>query len=103
MISRSHYQIKKNIQNLTPKEIKRWNIMKKIACFKALIAIYNQSMSLYNIYEQRVNKDKATVLMKEWIKATRRYSRVPEMLHIANSIERKLDHITNYFISRHNN
>ena len=103
MVTRSHYQIRKNKQNWTPKEIKRWKIMKKLACFKALVAIYNQSMNLYNIYEQRINKEEATVLMKEWIKTTRKYSRIQEILHIANSIERKLDHITNYFVSRHNN
>ena len=76
MITRCHYQIKKNIQNWTLKEKKRWNVMKKLACFKALIAIYNKSMDLYDIYEQRIDKKEATVLMKQWIKETRRYSRV---------------------------
>ena len=60
-------------------------------------------MELYNIYEKRINKQEATILIKQWIKSTRKYSRVPEMLHIANSIEKKLDLITNYFVSRHNN
>lgn len=103
MITRSHYQIRKNRKNWTPKEVNRWNIMRKISVFKALIAIYEQSMSLYDIYEKRINKTDATKLMKEWIKTNRRYSRVPEMLHLADSIERKLDYITNYFVSRHNN
>ncbi len=103
MITRSHYQIKKNSKNWTSKEVKRWNIMKKMPCFKSLVAIYNKSMDLYDIYEQRINKEEATALMKDWIKATRKYSRVPEMLHIANSVEKKIDWITNYFVSRHNN
>jgi transposase len=103
MITRSHYQIRKNRQNWTLKEVKRWRIMKKIPIFKALVAIYNQSMSLYNIYEMRINKKEANKLMKEWIKSNRRYSRVPEILHLADSVERKLDYITNYFVSRHNN
>ena len=103
MITRSHYQIRKNRKNWTQKEINRWNIMRKISVFKALIAIYEQSMSIYDIYEKRIDKTDATKLMKEWIKTNRRYSRVPEMLHLADSIERKLDYITNYFVSRHNN
>ena len=103
MITRSHYQIRKNKKNWTAREKKRWWIMKELACFKALIAIYDKSMSLYEIYEKRINKEESTVLMLEWIKLTRRYSRIPEMLHIANTIERKLDLITNYFVSRHNN
>ena len=54
-------------------------------------------------YEKRINKDDAIILIKWWIKSSRRYSRVPELLHLANSVERKLDWITNYFVSRHNN
>ena len=41
--------------------------------------------------------------MKEWIKTNRKYSRIPEMLHLTDSVEKKLDYITNYFVSRHNN
>ena len=103
MITRSHYQIRKNKHNWTPKEIKRWNIMKKLPCFKALVAIFNKQMDLYNIYEKKINREDAIVLMKQWIKSSRRYARVPEILHLANSIEKKLDWITNYFVSRHNN
>jgi hypothetical protein len=91
MITRSHYQIRKNKYNWTSKEIKRWNIMKKLPCFKALVAIYNKQMDLYNIYEKKINKEDAIVLMKQWIKSSRRYTRVPEILHISNSIEKKLD------------
>jgi hypothetical protein len=64
MITRSHYQIRKNKKNWTQKEIKRWNIMKKLACFKALIAIYEQQEKLYYIYEKKINKEDATILMK---------------------------------------
>lgn len=103
MITRSHYQIRKNKQNWTQKEIKRWNIMKKLSCFKALTAIYDKWKDLYEIYERRINKEEANILMKWWMKSSRRYSRVSEILHLANSIERKLDWITNYFVSRHNN
>ena len=103
MITRSHYQIRKNRKNWTVKEETRWKIMKRLACFKALIAIYERSMDLYNIYEKRISKPEATELMKQWIKVNRKYTRVPEILHIANSVERKLDLITNYFVSRHNN
>jgi len=103
MLTRSHYQIRKNRKNWTTKEVKRWNIMRKIACFKALIAIYRRWQDLYEIYEKRIDKKEATILIKWWIKLTRRYSRVPELLHLANSVERKLDWITNYFVSRHNN
>lgn len=103
IITRSHYQIRKNKNKWTTKEKKRWKIMKKIACFKSLIAIYEKSIALYEIYEKKISKEEATILMKDWIKACRKYKRVPEILNIANSIERKLDYITNYFVSRHNN
>ena len=103
MITRSHYQIRKNKNNWTSKEIKRWNIMKKLPCFKALVAIFNKQMDLYNIYEKKINKEDAIVFMKQWIKSSRRYTRIPEILDISNSIEKKLDWITNYFVSRHNN
>jgi len=103
MITRCHYQIRKNNKNWTKKEIARWKIIKKIACFKSLITIYEHSIKLYDIYERKVTKEVGTILMKEWITGARRYTRIPESLHLANSIERKLDLITNYFISRHTN
>lgn len=103
MITRSHYQIRKNRKNWTIKEVKRWQIMKRLPCFKALIAIYDRSMDLYNIYEKKISKTEATELIIQWVKVNRKYTRVPEILHIANSVERKLDLITNYFVSRHNN
>lgn len=103
MITRSHYQIRKNRNNWTEKEEKRWKIMKRLACFKALVAIYDRSMDLYDIYEQKISKQEATLLIEQWIKVNRRYTRVSEILHIANSVERKLGMITNYFVSRHNN
>ena len=61
------------------------------------------SMELYEIYEQKINRYEATVLMQEWIKKARRYRRIPELLHLADSIEKRLDTITNYFVSRHSN
>ncbi len=57
MITRVHYQVRKNRKNWTKKEVRRWIIMKKIASFKALIAIYNKSMELYEIYEKRIGKN----------------------------------------------
>jgi transposase len=103
MITRAHYQIRKNRKNWNSNQIKRWNIMKKLQYFKWIIAIYEMSMELYEIYEQKINKYKATVLMQEWIKKARRYRRIPELLHLADSIEKRLDTITNYFVSRHSN
>ena len=103
MITRCHYQIRKNKINWTRKEFIRWKIMSKLVCFKSLIAIYEVSTELYLIYEKRIWKIEWTKLMVEWIKKARRYKRIPELLHIADSIENKLDFITNYFISRHTN
>jgi len=67
MLTRSHYQIRKNNKNWTKKEIARWKIIKKLACFKSLVAIYEHSTKLYDIYERRVTKEVGTILMKEWI------------------------------------
>lgn len=77
--------------------------MKKLQCFKWIVAIYEMSMEIYEIYEQKITKEEATKLMKNWIKKARRYRRIPELLHLADSIENRLDTITNYFISRHSN
>jgi len=103
MLTRAHYQIRKNKKNWNKNQKKRWKIMKRLQYFKWVIAIYEMSMELYKIYEQKIGKYEATILMKEWIKKARRYRRIPELLHLADSIERRLDTITNYFVSRHSN
>ncbi|MDQ7022025.1 MAG: transposase [Candidatus Gracilibacteria bacterium] len=73
-----------------------------MACFKALIAICNKGDDLYRIYEEKINKDEA-IIGNDGLNLVEGSSRVPEILHLANSVERKLDGITNYFVSRHNN
>ncbi len=103
MLCRSHYQIRKNSKDWSNKEKKRWGIMQKIACFKSLISMYETSSKLYDIYEKKVWKEEWVVLMTEWLKIARKYKKIPELLHLANTIEKRLDHITNYFVSRHNN
>ncbi len=103
MLTRAHYQIRKNRKNWNVNQRKRWKIIEKLQYFKWVVAIYEMSMELYEIYEQKISKYEATILMKEWIKKARRYRRIPELLHLADSIERRLDTITNYFVSRHSN
>lgn len=104
LISRAHYQIRENKKDWNRNQKRRWRIMKKIGCFKWLIAIYELNVELYEIYENKLhNKETATIEIVSWIKKARKYRRVPELLHIANSVENRLDTITNYFISRHSN
>lgn len=103
MIVRSHYQIRKNKKDWTDKENKRWSIISKIQTLKSLVSIYEVSSKLYDIYEMKISKEEWIKLMDEFIKLARRYKKIPELLHLANTIEKRIDHITNYFVSRHTN
>lgn len=104
MITRAHYQIRKNKKDWNINQKRRWRIMKKISYFKWIIAIYEMGMELYKIYENKnIDKKEAEKQMIERIKNARKYKRIPELLHIANTIENHIDTITNYFVSRHSN
>lgn len=104
LITHLHYQIRKNRKNWNRNQRRRWRIIKTIPSFKWIIAIYEMSMRLYDIYENKsFNKETGEQEMRNWIKKARNYKRIPELLHIANTIENRIDTITNYFISRHTN
>ncbi len=104
MVTRSHYQIRKNKKDRNTNQKRRRRIMKKLNCFKWIVAIYEMGIDLYEIYEDsELDKDSAIIKMEVRIKKVRRYKRIPELLHIANTIENRLDTITNYFVSRHTN
>jgi len=77
--------------------------MKKLPCFKALIVAYNIAMELRDIYEQQITKEEGTKLIEKRIKKAKKYRRVSEILAMAYLIEKRIDTVTNYFISRHSN
>lgn len=104
LITRLHYQIRENKTNWNRNQKRRWRIAKKLPSFKWIVAIYEMSMELYQIYENKeLTKEDATIVMEEWIKKARKYKRIPELLHMSNTIENRIDTITNYFVSRHSN
>lgn len=102
--TRMHYQIRKNRKDWNRNQRRRRRVIKEISCFKWVVAMYALSMDLYDIYENKeLDKNKAKIEINDWIKKARKYKRIPELLHIANTIENRIDTITNYFISRHSN
>lgn len=103
MITRVMWQLVLPKERRSSVQRERWAIAKSTPWFKALVAGYETAMWLRDIYEMRIGKEMWKLQLNAWIVKAKRYRRVPEILAMAHLIEKRLETVSNFFVSRHNN
>lgn len=104
LITRVHYQILKNEESRSLPEKRRWKIIKTLADMKWLVTTYEMTQEVYHMYEdQSMTKNRAMDFLNKRIARVRKRKRLVELQAIASMIERRVELIANYFVSRHSN
>jgi len=103
LLTRVMYQLSRPIKARSDSQIARWNVIKSISSFKVLVVGYDIAIELHNTYEQCRSKIEWENRINKLITKAKKYRRVAEVLLMARLLEKRLDTITNYFISRHTN
>lgn len=104
LIQRASYQLVKRKQDWKPSQIYRRSIIKNLPEFAELVIWYWVINSLYEIYDQKINKIEATKLMDNWLEKTYKlWEKILELTVMANTINNRKDTILNYFHTRHSN
>jgi transposase len=104
IVTRIIRQIRKRKTDWNSNQQLRWEIAKKIPELNDLIEWYEYMYKFWNIYDEAKDFDSWKQKINQWlVDWSEMRERIDEVGNFTKTIEKRLDTLCNYFISRHNN